>query len=279
MRRAAFTVDVDRDVNVPMPGRTAAGSSPRDGDASPRFSSSALGLALLVELLDNLDIKGTFFLEAETAQHIAMDLDLRDLLRGHEVASHGLSHEDLTWEGYAYEGKGDILDRAAEGILALTGRIPRGFRAPYQHADGSLHKLLAERGYLYDSSATDDIEGGKIGLRALPCGLTEAPLARGVDARGKPIHSYLWPMHEGKRRPEDYLHLLDQYDDGLMVIATHSWHVVETFARRLGEREVRANLDDVRAVLEGALDLGIEFATLEEHVEAGKHQGRPERSR
>lgn len=276
MRRTAFTVDVDRDVNVPLPGKRAAGSAPRGGDGSPRFSSSARGLILLVELLDELGIRGTFFLEAEAAQHIAAEVDLRRLLRGHEVASHGFSHEDLTGAStglpFTDEEKGDVIDRAAKVIKDLTGRPPRGFRAPYQHADDALYKLLAGRGYLYDSSATDDIVDRWVGPRALPCGLTEAPLARGTDLRGKHIHSYLWPMHEGKRRPDDYLHLLDQYDDGLMVLATHSWHIVETFAEPLDELQVEANLNDVKAVLEKALEVGLKFVTLEEHVGGDRHE-------
>jgi peptidoglycan/xylan/chitin deacetylase (PgdA/CDA1 family) len=224
----------------------------------------------LVEILDELGIKGTFFLEAETAQHIAAEVDLRRLLDGHEVASHGFSHEDLTGESTHFPlteaEMGNIIDRAAIAIRDLTGVLPRGFRAPYQHSDAVVCELLATRGYLYDSSATDNIAEGRIGPRALPCGLTEVPLARGIDERGKCIHSYLWPMHEGKRRPEDYLHLLDQFDDGLMVLATHSWHAVETFAGLLDECQVEANLNNVRSVLGGAIDRGLEFVTLEEHV-------------
>lgn len=277
MRRTAFTVDVDRDVNVPLPGKHAAGSAPQDEDSSPRYSSSARGLILLVELLDELGITGTFFLEAETARHISEEADLRHLLRGHEVASHGHSHEDLTGAGTGSlltdEEKGDIIDRAANEIRELTGRLPRGFRAPYQHVDRAVQELLAERGYLYDSSATDDIAERWIGPRMLACGLMEAPLARGIDAQGKHIHSYLWPMHEGKRRPDDYFHLLDQYDDGLMILATHSWHVVETFAGPLDERQIEASLNDVRAVLEGALEKGLEFFTLEEHIGGDRHEG------
>jgi peptidoglycan/xylan/chitin deacetylase (PgdA/CDA1 family) len=276
MRRAAFTVDVDRDVNVPLSGALPAGSAPRDGDGSPRFSSSARGLVLLVDALDELGIRGTFFLEAEAAQHIAAEVDLRRLLRGHEVASHGFSHEDLTGKSTGLplngEERENIIDRAAETIRDLTGVLPRGFRAPYQHVDDAVHELLAARGYLYDSSATDDIAERRIGPRTLPSGLTEMPLARGIDARGKHIHSYLWPMHEGKRRPDDYLHLLDQFDDGLMVLATHSWHVVETFAGPLDERQVEANLDNVKAVLEGAMDMGLEFVTLEEQVRGDRHE-------
>lgn len=273
MRRAAFTVDVDRDVNQPEVGRREAVCRPCEGSSTPRFASSARGLEMLVGLLDELGVRGTFFLEAETAQRIAERADLRGLLAGHEVASHGWSHEDLTGAStqvtMGEEEVGGIIDRAGAAIEELTGRPPRGFRAPYQHIGPTALRLLAGRGYWYDSSVTRNILSRRLLPYRQPEGLTEFPLARGTDERGRPIHSYLWPMHEGKRRPADYLRLLDQYDEGVMVLATHSWHVVETYRGVLDPLEARAQLEQVRAVVEGALDRGIGFNTLEGHLRRG----------
>jgi len=267
MRRAAFTVDVDRDVNLPEIGRREAVCRPCDGSSAPRFASSARGLELLVAMLDELGIKGTFFLEGETAMRIAERTDLRSLLAGHEVASHGWSHEDLTGASTQLplgdEEVAEIIDRAGAAIERLSGRVPRGFRAPYQHLSEAALRHLAARGYRYDSSVTLEIQERRILPYRLPQGLAEIPLAKGRDRRGRPIHSYLWPMHEGKRGPEDYLDLLDQYDEGLLVLATHSWHVVETYQCALGPTEAAGQVEKVRTVLEGALDQGLEFETLE----------------
>ena len=271
MRCAAFTVDVDRDVNLPETGRRDAICQPREGDATPRFSSSTRGLELLAELLDDLGIRGTFFLEAVTAQQISKRAELRDLLARHEVASHGWSHEDLTGAytkiEMSEEEVGETIDDAAAMIERLTGRLPRGFRAPYQHVDEAVHRVLTKRGYWYDSSLTMDIRSRRIDIYGLPNGLIECPLARGIDKRGKPIHSYLWPMHEGKRDPEDYIHLLNQYDEGLLILATHSWHVIENYGGPLGRSGTEGQMENVRAILENALDQGIKFDTLEKHVQ------------
>ncbi|NLI73504.1 MAG: polysaccharide deacetylase family protein [Euryarchaeota archaeon] len=271
MRLAAITIDVDRDVNMPLPGRREAGSAPRDGNDTPRFASSTQGLSLIVELLNDMSIRGTFFLEADTARHIASEVNIRNMLRGHEIASHGHSHEDLTGKKTGVfidiAEKANIIDKASQIIQELTGQFPKGFRAPYQNIDNTVLELLAERGYLYDSSITNSITNGRINPHALSSGLIEIPLAKGVDANGKSIHSYLWPMHEGKRQPGDYLDLLDQYDDGLLVLATHSWHIVETFTGPLSRSLIDSNLDNVRMILDEALEKGIEFITLDKYVE------------
>jgi len=96
MTFAAFTIDVDRDVNLPLPGKMEASSMEREGGARPRFTSSRRGLELLVDLLGEWGIRGTFFIEARTAKEVAKDLDLSDLVKGHEVGCHGFEHEDLT---------------------------------------------------------------------------------------------------------------------------------------------------------------------------------------
>lgn len=273
MRLAAFTVDVDRDVNIPMEGRKEAISRAVNGETGPRFSSSRRGLELLVEALNRSGIRATFFLEAETAQRISETVDLGSLLRGHEVASHGWCHEDLTGEStkvtMCAEEVGEVLDRSARVIEDVTGQRVKGFRAPYQHVSLEALDELSARGYLYDSSLTRDIADRAILPFRHPNGLLELPLARGRDAAGKRIHSYLWPMHEGKRAVADYLHLLDQYDDGVLVLATHSWHVVETYQCALGPEDSRSKVRQVEEVIQGAMARGIEFKTLEEH----SHQG------
>ena len=82
MRRAAITVDVDRDVNQACKGQMAAVSSPIRGSDEPRFSSSRKGLELIIGTLNELDVRGTFFLEAKTALEIGRTLDIAKLLEG-----------------------------------------------------------------------------------------------------------------------------------------------------------------------------------------------------
>ena len=270
MRCAAFTVDVDRDVNLAERGRYEAVSNAHNGgDTSPRFASSGKGLRSTVELLDEMGIKGTFFLETDTLRAIARSLDVRSLLGGHEVASHAVCHEDLTGEGTGICLTGpqvaQVIGDGANIIEDICGRRPQGFRAPYQHIDGTVLQELAEGGFVYDSSLTVPMIDGRVAPWRLESGLLEIPVASGKDTRGKRIVSYLWPMHEGKRVPEDYVHLASEMRSGALVLATHSWHIAETYGKGILDRaEAGRNLADLRKVLEGIMDLGMRFIALED---------------
>ena len=272
MRYAAFTVDVDRDANLAERGRYEAGSRAIGGaEAKPRFASSERGLLLLSELLEELDIRATFFLEGDALRDIARHNDLRSMLRKHEVASHGVCHEDLTGEStgicLSEEQIREVAEESRSIVSDLLGRTPSGFRAPYQHIDAKGLSAMAEAGFTYDSSLTEGIVDGKIGPRKLESGMIEVPLACGKDDRGRKIASYLWPMHEGKRGVKEYLGLAASFRSGFLVLATHSWHLVETFQRGILDTEkIDLEVDKTRSILAGMKDQGIEFLTIEEFL-------------
>jgi peptidoglycan/xylan/chitin deacetylase (PgdA/CDA1 family) len=270
MRQAAFTVDVDRDVNLPIKGRVSAVSSPRGGVDAPRFSASEEGLQRIVAMLDSLGIEATFFLEGETAVRLAETNDLPTMFRGHEVACHGWAHEDLTGEStglpLSREKIGEIIDHSVREIERITYQRPLGMRAPYQHVNEVVLEEAARCGVIYDSSITKNIEDRSIGPYRWK-EMVEVPVARGRDKRGRPIVSYLWPMHEGDRAPADYRDLLSQYDKGMMVLATHSWHVMERFGGPLSNEHVDDGMDALHVLLQWALDEGIEFMTIDEYLQ------------
>ena len=54
MRRLCFTVDLDRDVNDAVIGRSAAISMDRGQGTEPRFSSSEKGAGIIMDLMDDL---------------------------------------------------------------------------------------------------------------------------------------------------------------------------------------------------------------------------------
>ena len=87
--------------------------------------------------------------------------------------------------------------------------------------------------------------------------MTEYPVPKMKDAAGRTIAAYLWPMHEGKRVPSDYVSMAEGLSH--LVLATHTWHMVETRERGvMDDAWVSENSDRVRQVLEGILDLGFE---------------------
>ena len=73
---------------------------------------------------------------------------------GHEIGHHSWMHEDPT--AISDDEEAHLFGRAMETHLRMTGRRPRGYRAPvYNLTQGTLDRLVAE-GFLYDSSLMAD---------------------------------------------------------------------------------------------------------------------------
>ena len=248
-RKLIFTVDVDRDVNFQIDGQEAAGSIDRGSGTAPRFLSSQRGLDIIIDILDELGIKATFFVEGRTAETIDCSC-----ISGHCIGFHGYDHEDLTKVGNLSE----VMDK---GYSAVNDHVskPKCFRAPYMTIDDRIYSELSRLGIKHDSSVYS--EPGTLPFEK--GGVTEHPVAKGKDRDGKTIAAYIWPMHEGKREPSDYIDLAVSMDDGELLISTHSWHMVE---RResgpMSEMEIRSNVERVKAVLQGIMDAGFEASTV-----------------
>ncbi|MCX6650510.1 MAG: polysaccharide deacetylase family protein [Methanomassiliicoccales archaeon] len=271
MRAVAFTVDVDRDVNLACQGQSCSVSKEMDGKNTPRFTSSARGLERLVELFRDTEVKGTFFWEGRSAEVMSRDLDLSSLMKGHEVALHGYDHEDFSGKETGVvldrEQVRDVLDRAEAALNKVFGQQKKGFRAPYQRTSGPLLQELAEKNYLYDSSETVRLEDGVVQPYRRENGLPEAPVCWTMDHRGKRIVSYLWPFHEGKRPIEDYLELLNEFEDGLLVVATHSWHPLESYCAGIRTKEeADRGLEGLRRLIEHAQGSGAHFVRLADYL-------------
>jgi len=245
-------VDVDRDVNLPVEGRIAAGSLDRGSGTAPRFSSSEKGLGILLDLFDEVGIRAVLFVEGRTAQKI----DLGSVSR-HQIGFHGMDHEDLTgkstgveFDDFALE---DVLRQGYDSVRDKAGKV-ECFRAPYMSADDRILSHVSSLGVGYDSSFY--AAPGDCAPHMHPSGIKEFPVPEGRDETGKKMAAYLWPMHEGRRGPSDYIWQAGTVD-GPYVLATHSWHMVESRSdgpmdpARIGE-----NVSDVRSVIEGLLDSG-----------------------
>jgi len=251
MRRICFTVDVDRDVNECIPGRRDAVSK---GSKDARFTSSGKGTDLLLEMLDETGIKATFFAEARTLE--ATDA----AFGGNEVAMHGADHEDMTGEISGIPMTDDDLDEimrtSINTIRDRTGQSPKGFRAPYMRSNEKVMNALARCGMRYDSSMYAQISRSFHPFD-LDNGLTEIPIPTGTDGNGKKIVAYLWPMHEGKRTPDDYIRMAETVEDGVFVLATHSWHITESIAGGImDDHRIKKNLNDTKEIITSILDKG-----------------------
>jgi peptidoglycan/xylan/chitin deacetylase (PgdA/CDA1 family) len=126
------------------------------------------GLEALLRLCDELSVRATIFTTGKFA------LAYGDLVRaaqaeGHEVGAHGWQHPMPTqkFENYRLtlpEQRREWLTLATEAITATTGIRPRSFRAPFLWVDAATFRLLAELGYLIDSSIPTRRFDGLVGV-------------------------------------------------------------------------------------------------------------------
>lgn len=265
MGRLCFTVDLDRDVNCPRHGSIPAASLDRGSGDSPRFASSARGAGILMDLMDDLGMRCTFFAEARTLSETGVGR----IISRHEVGFHGLDHEDFSGEHtgihLGHDEMRDIAERGAQIVRDESGRPPRGFRAPYMSPGEDILSVVEGCGIVYDSSFYGRIRPDSGPFLDKRHGLVELPVPEGRDFRGKRITSYLWPMHEGSREPSDFIGLGMEATEGTFVICTHSWHMAETRSGGpMGAAWEEANYGRTREVLATLIDSGFRPATAEE---------------
>jgi len=109
----------------------------------------------LLDLLDELDARATFFLLGMSVAN-QPDLAAEIVRRGHEPASHGHAHRRV-YDQTREELRAD-LERATETIAAATGTRPVAYRAPafsINRRTPWAYDVLAEAGFRYDSSQYD----------------------------------------------------------------------------------------------------------------------------
>jgi peptidoglycan/xylan/chitin deacetylase (PgdA/CDA1 family) len=111
-----------------------------------------VGVPRILDILDRHQVPATFFVPGYTAERYPGTV--RDIVTaGHEIAHHGYLHESL--EGVEEEAEAAYLDRGLEALWDVAGVRPVGYRAPMWEPTWATPRLLAERGFLYDSSLMD----------------------------------------------------------------------------------------------------------------------------
>jgi peptidoglycan/xylan/chitin deacetylase (PgdA/CDA1 family) len=271
MRIMCFTVDFDRDVNLAIPGRAEAGSLDRGSGTDARFSSSVRGARMLSGLLDEIGVPATYFAEGRTLE-VAGD---PSVFGGHEVGVHGYDHEDL--ERCGDDDVRSIIERAKAAVRDVTGRSATSFRAPYMRPSDRISDALPDAGIKVDSSRYSPLSPSMIPYTVAGGRVTEIPVPEGTDSNGKKISAYLWPMHEGRRSPEDYLGMASEVLEGVFVLATHTWHVCESRSSGVMDTpEIERNIENMKKVLEGLLDMGYRAETVSRAADAvGSVSGTP----
>jgi hypothetical protein len=111
------------------------------------------GVVRFAELFDQLGVKATFFVVAQDLERWPVAKRIAEQLvdAGHELASHSWTHPYNLTRLDDTEVAAE-LDNAHRIISEVQGRDIVGFRAPGYTMTPRILRLLAERGYSYDSS-------------------------------------------------------------------------------------------------------------------------------
>jgi peptidoglycan/xylan/chitin deacetylase (PgdA/CDA1 family) len=109
-------------------------------------------IPLVLDVLDELDLKITFFIVGQDAalekNHDALKMITQ---RGHEVGNHSFNHEPWLHLYPKEQIKKEILESESY-IQRVTGHQPIGFRGPGFSWSLNLLEVLVENNYLYDAS-------------------------------------------------------------------------------------------------------------------------------
>jgi peptidoglycan-N-acetylglucosamine deacetylase len=111
-----------------------------------------VGVPRLLRLLDDVAIKGTFFVPGLTADRYPETVE-RIAAAGHEIGHHSYSHRSPVDLGEA--GERADFERAL-AALERVGVQPKGHRSALWEASWNTPALVAEYGLAYDSTLMDD---------------------------------------------------------------------------------------------------------------------------
>lgn len=146
---AAFTFDVDAEscALAHDPGFTARMSLMTHQSYGPRVA-----VPRLLGILADHGVSATFFVPGYTAE--LYPTMVRAIVEaGHEIGHHGYLHENML--GLEPDAEAAVLDRGLDVLRDVAGVVPAGYRAPWWEMNWHTPALLAERGFIYDSSLLD----------------------------------------------------------------------------------------------------------------------------
>ena len=147
----AITFDIDADSLI----RTAL---PDDGhDRLQQVTMGRYGptvaMPRILDTYARLGLKQTFFMPAWCMERYPETVEAM-LDAGHEVAHHSWRHENPATHSDEIEEA--LFSKACETHVRMTGRMPRGYRAPVYSTTQAMIDRMIERGFLYDSSLMAD---------------------------------------------------------------------------------------------------------------------------
>ena len=164
---------------------------------TPPFARDSLfetGLTRLLAFFEQRKIVATLFVIAEDlADPVKRGLIVAAASRGHEIASHTVTHRHLT--RLTLDERRSELGDSRRRLEDAVGKPVTGFRAPGFALNRETLRLIAEAGYRYDSSV---FLGGRAPAGALCIGANLSALERESGVRELALPRYdgmPWPFH------------------------------------------------------------------------------------
>ena len=112
------------------------------------------GMPRLLDLYDKYGVKATFFYTGHIAK-LYPDVVRKAYERGHEVGSHGLTHEvDKAFDVLSPKEQLSHLIRSKQILEDIIGDEVISFRAPAARVDKGFPEILHEAGFKVDSSVS-----------------------------------------------------------------------------------------------------------------------------
>jgi peptidoglycan-N-acetylglucosamine deacetylase len=146
----ALTFDVDAESAILAMRPAYAG---RLSTMSHQAYGPKVGVPRILELLERHRLRATFFIPGLTADRYPGVVE-KIAAAGHEIGHHGYSH--VPFHSLSEARERHELERGLATLERITGRLPRGFRAPWWELNERTPALLAEYGFEFDSSLMDD---------------------------------------------------------------------------------------------------------------------------
>ncbi|MFX1519564.1 MAG: polysaccharide deacetylase family protein [Promethearchaeota archaeon] len=148
------------------------------------------GISRILALLEKHEIQGTFFTCGWTAD-IYPETVSEIVSQNHEIAAHGYLHENFDTLS-VYE-QNDAIQKTHKALeeIGSPGSV-KGFRAPYWRLAHNTLQLVAEMGYIYDSSLMADDRPYFLQFPEIAKKLVEFPVEWFLDD---------WPLFEMQQKP------------------------------------------------------------------------------
>lgn len=135
------------------------------GEYAPRRA-----MPRLLDMLERLDLPGTFFTPARNAINYPELVKTIDEA-GHEIGNHGFEHELFT--EFTPDEQRDILLRSQDVFDKLIQKVPTSYRTPAGEMDNHLLRILVEEGFICSACMWSDDIPKRVFLDGKPTDLIE----------------------------------------------------------------------------------------------------------